>query len=111
MPKRAVFERSRRELSSDVSVGVYIILVVEQSSLESHSLGGVLRRLRYLRWKLSEKKLGTWRLLRLRLTLLQTHPSSGSVDDDNASITYIYCYIHILHNTQSNSTPSPLGCV
>ena len=31
----AVFERSRRELSLDVSVGVRILLVVEQSSLES----------------------------------------------------------------------------
>ena len=39
MPKRAVFERSRRELSSDVSVGVHIILVVEQSSLENQSRG------------------------------------------------------------------------
>ena len=37
MPKRAGFERSRRELSLDVSVGVYILLVVEQSSLESQS--------------------------------------------------------------------------
>ena len=35
MPKRAVFERSRRELSLDVSVGAHILLVVEQSSLES----------------------------------------------------------------------------
>ena len=47
MPKRAVFERSRRELSLDVSVGVHILLVVEQSSLESQSIGGV-PRLRYL---------------------------------------------------------------
>ena len=39
MPKRAVFERSRRELSLDVSVGVHILLVVEQSSLESQSRG------------------------------------------------------------------------
>ena len=39
MPKRAVFERSRRELSSDVSVGVRILLVVKQSSLESQSRG------------------------------------------------------------------------
>ena len=39
MPKRAVFERSRRELSLDVSVGVHISLVVEQSSLESQSRG------------------------------------------------------------------------
>ena len=39
MPKRAVLERSRRELSLDVSVGVHIILVVEQSSLGSQSRG------------------------------------------------------------------------
>ena len=39
MPKRAVFQRSRRELSLDVSVGVHILLVVEQSSLESQSRG------------------------------------------------------------------------
>ena len=39
MPKRAVFERSRRELSLDVSVGVHILLDVEQSSLESQSRG------------------------------------------------------------------------
>ena len=40
MPKRAIFERSRREVSSDnVSVGVHILLVVEQSSLESQSKG------------------------------------------------------------------------
>ena len=39
MTKRAVFERSRRELSLDVSVGVHILLVVEQSSLESRSSG------------------------------------------------------------------------
>ena len=32
MQKRAVFERSRRELSLDVSVGVHIFLVVVQSS-------------------------------------------------------------------------------
>ena len=37
MPKRAIFERSRRELSLDVSVGVHILLVVEQWSLESKS--------------------------------------------------------------------------
>ena len=48
MPKRAIFERSRRELSLEVSVGVYILLVVEQSSLESQSRGGV-PRLRYFR--------------------------------------------------------------
>ena len=39
MPKRAVFERSRQELSLDVSVGVHTLLVVEQSSLESQSRG------------------------------------------------------------------------
>ena len=39
MPKRAVFKRSRRELSLDVSVGVHILLAVEQSSLESQSRG------------------------------------------------------------------------
>ena len=39
MPKRAVFERSRRELSLDISVGVHILLVVEQSSLGSQSRG------------------------------------------------------------------------
>ena len=39
MPKRAVSERSRRELSLDVSVGVHIRLVVEQWSLESQSRG------------------------------------------------------------------------
>ena len=39
MPKRAVFERSRRELSLDVSVGVHILLVVEQSSMERQSRG------------------------------------------------------------------------
>ena len=37
MPKRAVFERSRRELSLDVSVDVRILLIVEQSSMESQS--------------------------------------------------------------------------
>ena len=39
MPKRAFFERSRRELSFDVTVGVPILLVVELSSLESQSRG------------------------------------------------------------------------
>ena len=39
MPKRAYFEGSRQENSLDVSVGVHIILVVEQSSLESQSRG------------------------------------------------------------------------
>ena len=39
MPKRAVFERSRRELSLDVSIGVHIFLVVKQSSLEGQSRG------------------------------------------------------------------------
>ena len=37
MPKRAVFERSRRGFSLYVSVGLHILLVVEQSSLESQS--------------------------------------------------------------------------
>ena len=39
MSKRAVFERSRREISVDVSVGVHILLLVEQSSLESQARG------------------------------------------------------------------------
>ena len=39
MPKRVIFERSRRDLSLDASVGVHILLVVEQSSLESQSRG------------------------------------------------------------------------
>ena len=39
MPKRAVFGRSRLELSLDVSVSVHILLVVEQSSLERQSRG------------------------------------------------------------------------
>ena len=39
MPNRAAFERSRQELSLDVSVGVNILLVVEQSSVESQSRG------------------------------------------------------------------------
>ena len=39
MPKRVVFERSRRKLSLDVLVGVHILLAVEQSSLESQSRG------------------------------------------------------------------------
>ena len=39
MPKKAVFERSRREFFLDVLVGVHILLVVEQSSLESQSRG------------------------------------------------------------------------
>ena len=39
MPKRAVFEKFRRELSLDVSVGVHVLLVMEQSSLESQSRG------------------------------------------------------------------------
>ena len=39
MPKRVVFERSRRELSLNVSVDVHVLLVVEQSSLESQSSG------------------------------------------------------------------------
>ena len=37
--KRVGFERSRREHSLDVSVGVHIFLVVEQSILESQSRG------------------------------------------------------------------------
>ena len=39
MPKRAVFEISRRELSLDVSVSVHILLVVKQLSLGSQSRG------------------------------------------------------------------------
>ena len=39
MPKRAVFERSRREPSLDVSVGIHILVDVKQSSLESQSRG------------------------------------------------------------------------
>ena len=39
MPNRAVFERSRQELALDVSVGVHILLVVEQLILESQSRG------------------------------------------------------------------------
>ena len=39
MAKMAVLERSRREISLDVSVGDHIPLVVEQSSLESQSRG------------------------------------------------------------------------
>ena len=38
MPKKGVFG-SRRELSLDVSVGVHILLVLEQSSLESQPRG------------------------------------------------------------------------
>ena len=41
MPKRAVFETSRRELSLDVPVGVHILLLVDQSSLEGQSGGCV----------------------------------------------------------------------
>ena len=37
MPNRVGFERSRQERSLDVSAGVHIILVVEQSSLENPS--------------------------------------------------------------------------
>ena len=37
MSKKAVFERSRRELCLSVSVGVHIILVVKQLNLESQS--------------------------------------------------------------------------
>ena len=39
MPKRVVFKRSHRELSFDVLIGAYILLVVEQSSPESLSRG------------------------------------------------------------------------
>ena len=39
MSKRTVFEISRRELSLDVSAGVHILLVEEQSSLEGQSRG------------------------------------------------------------------------
>ena len=39
MPKRTVFETSRREPSLDVSIGVHILLVMEQSSLESQFRG------------------------------------------------------------------------
>ena len=39
MARRSVLERSRRELSLDISVGVDILVVVEQSSLESQSRG------------------------------------------------------------------------
>ena len=39
MPKSVVFEKSRRELFLDVLVGVHILLVVKQSSLESQSRG------------------------------------------------------------------------
>ena len=46
MSKRAVFERSRRELSLDVSVGIHIILWSNRAW--KVSLGGV-PRLRYLR--------------------------------------------------------------
>ena len=37
MSKREVFERSHRDISFDVSLGVHILLVVDQSSLESQS--------------------------------------------------------------------------
>ena len=52
MPKKAVFERSRRELSLDVSVGVHILLVVGQSGLESQSRG--CAKTRYLRYNRRE---------------------------------------------------------
>ena len=39
MSKRAVFEKSRREPFLDVSVGVHVLLALEQSSLESQSRG------------------------------------------------------------------------
>ena len=37
MPNRAVFKKYRRELFLGVSVGVHILSVVEQSSLENQS--------------------------------------------------------------------------
>ena len=40
MPKRAVFERSRRELFLDVSVGAHTLLVVKQSSVEKSQSRG-----------------------------------------------------------------------
>ena len=43
MLKMLVFERSRRELSLDVSLGVHILLVVELSSLESQSINSINR--------------------------------------------------------------------
>ena len=64
MPKRAVFERSRRELSLDVSVGVHILLVVEQSSLESQSIVSINRGC------------GVPRLVMQILTVSETRPSS-----------------------------------
>ena len=39
MPRRAVFKRSRQKLSLGVSIGVHIVLVVEQLSLESQPRG------------------------------------------------------------------------
>ena len=39
MPKRVVSEIPCRELYLDVSVGVHILLVVEQSSMERQSTG------------------------------------------------------------------------
>ena len=39
MSEKAVFERSRRKLSLDVSVGVHVLLVEEQSSLENQFRG------------------------------------------------------------------------
>ena len=51
MPKRAIYERSRRERFLDVPVGVHILLVVEQSSLESQSRGCTKTSiLTWLRW-------------------------------------------------------------
>ena len=49
MPKRDVFERSRLELSLNVSVGVHILLIVEQSSLESQSRGCAKTPMLYIR--------------------------------------------------------------
>ena len=39
MRKWVVFERFRQELSLDLSIGGHILLIVEQSSLESQSRG------------------------------------------------------------------------
>ena len=39
MPKRADFGICRQELSLDISVGVHILVVVEQSSFESQPRG------------------------------------------------------------------------
>ena len=57
MPKMAVFERSRRELSLDISVGVHILLVVEQSSLERQSGGRAKTPILKVTCKLSARQL------------------------------------------------------